>query len=575
MALISVTISGNAAPLKKSLGESETALDKFAGNAKKIGVAAVAAFGAAAAGITVAIGKASDLQETISKVGVIFGDANDKVAKFAKTAATTLGQTQQQALDAAATFGIFGKSAGLSGDALADFSTGFTTLASDLASFNNTSPEQAINAIGAALRGESEPLRQYGVLLNDATLKQAALELGIYNGNGALTAQQKILAAQKVIYEQTADAQGDFERTSDGLANKQRILSAQIQNVVTDLGKVFLPIALEVATVIADILTPTVEFLNERVFPKLSEITRKVTEFLRDGTIPVFETLRDKVSEVTAIVRDNEDAFRNLKVFLQDFVAFVRDRVAPNFEKILGGSLALVATRDIPKLINGFFKVAGVVSQVGSFIIKMVDATIDAIEILINGILEGVNFIIRQLNRIPGVNIGEIGSVDFNPSRPSGSTPSLPNFLGSPDRLPSPALQVPGVGGSLETPGAGGGGGGGGGSSRGGGGGGGTTINAGTINFAAPIIDYAALGRTESAYLADIALGGIPTGLEYLSADFSESARLADAGLLDTAQNINITVNTVTADENLPTVIVDALQRYNLIYGPAEIEIAI
>ena len=86
---------------------------------------------------------------------------------------------QQQALDAAATFATFGGAAGLAGDDLVNFSTGFVGLASDMASFNNTTPEQAIQAIGAALRGEAEPMRQYGVLLDDATLRQKALELGL------------------------------------------------------------------------------------------------------------------------------------------------------------------------------------------------------------------------------------------------------------------------------------------------------------------------------------------------------------------------------------------------------------
>ena len=143
------------------------------------------------------------------KVNVIFGEGAETVTQFAETAATQLGQSQQAVLDAAWTFGTFGKAAGLSGQDLAQFSNDFTTLAADLASFNNTTPEQAVEAIGAALRGESEPLRAYGVLLNDATLKAEALELGIYGGTGALTDQQKILAAQAAIYKQTGDAQGN------------------------------------------------------------------------------------------------------------------------------------------------------------------------------------------------------------------------------------------------------------------------------------------------------------------------------------------------------------------------------
>jgi hypothetical protein len=195
---------------------------------------------AAAAGP--AISAASDLGENLSKVNVIFGEGAAEVEKFAASAAKSLGQSKNAVLTAAGTFGTFGKAAGLSGKELAGFSNDFTALASDLASFNNTTPEQAVQAIGAALRGESEPLRQYGVLLNDAALKAAALELGIYEGSGALTDQQKILAAQKVIFEKTTDAQGDFARTSDGLANSQRTLTAQMDNLQVSIGQALLPV---------------------------------------------------------------------------------------------------------------------------------------------------------------------------------------------------------------------------------------------------------------------------------------------------------------------------------------------
>jgi len=187
-----------------------------------------------------AITAASNMEESLSKVNVIFGRGAKDVEKFARTAAKELGQSQQAVLNAAGAFGTFGKAAGLSGVDLATFSNDFTTLATDLASFNNTSPEEAVMAIGAALRGEAEPLRRFGVLLNDATLRQEALTLGIYDGKGALTSQQKILAAQSAIYKQTGDAQGDFMRTSDGLANSQRTLVATFENVKAKFGAVFL-----------------------------------------------------------------------------------------------------------------------------------------------------------------------------------------------------------------------------------------------------------------------------------------------------------------------------------------------
>jgi len=206
-------------------------------------------------GVKDSITAASNLQETVSKNRVIFGKSAESVEAFAKTAASTFGQSEQQALDAAGTFAIFGKAAQLGGQDLVNFSTDFTVLASDMASFTNTSPEEAITAIGAALRGEAEPIRKYGVLLNDATLKQRASTLGIYDGTGALTSQQKILATQAEILAQTSDAQGDFARTSDGLANKTRTLNAEFQNLSASAGKVLLPVATDLATVLGKTLT--------------------------------------------------------------------------------------------------------------------------------------------------------------------------------------------------------------------------------------------------------------------------------------------------------------------------------
>ena len=122
-----------------------------------------------------AVAQASDLSESANKINAIFGDAQAQVNAYAAAGAKALGQNAVAVLDAAATFGTFGKAAGLTGGDLAGFSTELVGLSTDLASFYNTSPEQAVEAIGAALRGESEPIRQYGVLLDDASLRQEAL----------------------------------------------------------------------------------------------------------------------------------------------------------------------------------------------------------------------------------------------------------------------------------------------------------------------------------------------------------------------------------------------------------------
>jgi hypothetical protein len=100
-------------------------------------------------------------------------------------------------------------------------------------------------------------------MLNDAALKAEAMAQGIYNGIGPLNDRQKILAAEGVIYKQTADAQGDFARTSDGLANKQRILKAQLDNLVTTIGGKLLPIFMKLMNFITTKLGPTIGKLTK------------------------------------------------------------------------------------------------------------------------------------------------------------------------------------------------------------------------------------------------------------------------------------------------------------------------
>jgi hypothetical protein len=186
----------------KGIKQAQYEFNKLDSNVQKAGyvlnkaiLPAAAAFGTLTQVIGPAVTAASNMQESMSKVGVIFGAGAKEVEAFAQSAARNLGQSKQAVLDAAGVFGTFGKAAGLAGTDLATFSNDFTALATDLASFNNTTPEEAVQAIGAALRGEAEPLRRFGVLLDDATLKAEAMKLGIYDGSGALTAQQKILAA--------------------------------------------------------------------------------------------------------------------------------------------------------------------------------------------------------------------------------------------------------------------------------------------------------------------------------------------------------------------------------------------
>jgi len=227
---------------ERQMGKTERTLGKVGAGLTKFGAAGLAASGVIGSQLFKAGQAAGDLSESLNKTRVIFGQTSGQIEAFAETAATSLGLSERAALDAASTFATFGKAAGLAGNELGTFSKDLVTLSADLASFYNTSPEDAVLAIGAALRGESEPIRRYGVLLNDAVLKQEAFAMKIYDGTGTLTAQQRVLAAQAQILKQTSDAQGDFARTSDGLANSQRILTANIENAKAQLGEAFIPV---------------------------------------------------------------------------------------------------------------------------------------------------------------------------------------------------------------------------------------------------------------------------------------------------------------------------------------------
>jgi hypothetical protein len=248
-----------------------------------------------------AVKAASDLEETVNKVNVVFGESAAEVQAWADTAATSLGQSRQQALDAAGTFGNLFTSMEMGPKAAADMSTGLVTLATDLASFNNIDPTEATMALRAGLVGEVEPLRRLGVNLNAATIAAKAMELGLVDlsvdmtavqgltldlekaqiadteaiakwGEGsiqardsaqklaeiqerlneatlgaqeALTPAQRAQAAYALIMEQTTNAQGDFIRTSDSLANSQRTLKAQLVDAAGAIGTDLLPIAKE------------------------------------------------------------------------------------------------------------------------------------------------------------------------------------------------------------------------------------------------------------------------------------------------------------------------------------------
>jgi hypothetical protein len=128
-----------------------------------------------------------------------------------------------------------------------------TQLATDLASFNNTSVEEAVDALRAGMVGETEPLKKFGIAMNEASLKAEALALGLNVTGATLDPLVKQQAAYSLIMKQSTVAQGDFARTSDGLANSWKIMSAQLKDATTSWGEVMVPALKPIVGVIGDL----------------------------------------------------------------------------------------------------------------------------------------------------------------------------------------------------------------------------------------------------------------------------------------------------------------------------------
>lgn len=236
----------------KNLGRAQDRTDRLAANLTKFGAVAVSAGAVVAAGLFKAGEAASNLGEQVSQSQQIFGDAAGEIGSFAKGAAGSLGQSERAAREAANSFGLFFTNAGKSKTEAAAMSIELSKLASDMASFKNTSPEDAVQALTSALSGETEPMKRYGVFLQDATLKQRALAMGLEWTGATLPPVIKQQAIYAEILAQTGTIQGDFERTSGSLANQQRILSAEFENAKAAIGQGALPVLTKLTGVAAD-----------------------------------------------------------------------------------------------------------------------------------------------------------------------------------------------------------------------------------------------------------------------------------------------------------------------------------
>ena len=222
---------------------------------------------------------ASDLQEVQNVVDVTFGEKGAAVVEdFAKKAAGSFGMSELSAKQFTGTMGAMLKSMNLDDDAVQDMSLALTGLAGDMASFYNLDAEEAFSKLRSGISGETEPLKQLGINMSVANLEAYALSQGINTAWKEMSAAEQATLRYQYIMQATADAQGDFARTSDSYANQQRILQLNMENLSASIGGKVLPIITQFSGLLNDLFAGnmSIEGFATRIG---TEIGNLITQF--------------------------------------------------------------------------------------------------------------------------------------------------------------------------------------------------------------------------------------------------------------------------------------------------------
>lgn len=237
-----------------------------------------------------AVSSASDLGETVSKSNNIFGQNAKVIEDWAETAATSAGLSKQAALEAASGFGNMFTQLGFAGETAAAMSIDVVQLSADLGSFNNLPTADVADKISAAFRGEYDSLQALIPNINAARVEQEALAATGKTAAAELTAQEKAAAVLAIVHRDGANAANDFAETSDGLANSQKILQAELENVKTEIGTALLPVVTDLFHVFAETGLPIVKELAAW-FTENQEAVRAFVVGVVDGGLMIVEAL--------------------------------------------------------------------------------------------------------------------------------------------------------------------------------------------------------------------------------------------------------------------------------------------
>lgn len=236
--------------VEKILRDTQRNIANTAANITATGTAILATGIAGAAPFALAIKSASDLEETMNKFRVVFAERSAEVKKWGDDFGATVGRSKQQVAEFLASSQDLFVPIGFDSGAAEKMSKQVTALAVDLASFNNKADADVLRDLQAALTGSSETVKKYGILLNEAAVKQELLNQGL--DPKVVTDREKVQARLNIILRGSVAAQGDAIRSADAFENQQKRLRAEISNTAAEIGNALLPAVADLTGTVAD-----------------------------------------------------------------------------------------------------------------------------------------------------------------------------------------------------------------------------------------------------------------------------------------------------------------------------------
>lgn len=225
-----------------------------------------------------AIDAASDLSEVQNVVDVTFGESSGRIDAWAKQAGKAYGLTEKQAKQYTSTIGAMLKSQGMADDEIVKTSTDLAGLAADMASFYNLDFDTAFQKIRSGISGETEPLKQLGINMSAANLEAFRLSQGIEKAYSAMSQGEQTALRYQYIMQATADAQGDFARTSDGYANATRRVQTAMETINTEGGKLLMEVVEPLTVGLAELLETLTAAPDTTVLDDIAAIETKTGE---------------------------------------------------------------------------------------------------------------------------------------------------------------------------------------------------------------------------------------------------------------------------------------------------------